>query len=770
TSVQNMQRSITQLQEEQQQRTGQTERLEEEKNVVATELETRKTDLEQLRRQHEFTREQILATQGLLEGLRNELAEESRKYDAKKNEHDLLKSMIDAMEGYPDSVKFLHKNPNWPHDAPLLSDILYVKEQYRAALENVLDPYLNYYIVPGLEEGLSAIHLLDNQKKGKANFFLLNKFNEMQMVGGEADSNHPDLLPAMQVVEYDQKYHSLVMHLLGHVYIAENEAAIQNSNGYVVLEKNGQYVKGTYTLTGGSVGMFEGKKIGRVKNFEKLHEEIAAQEQVVNNLKAVIQERHNEVIGYNEQLKENAIKQAEADISQKTQQLFSIENKLENIRHSYDQTAVRLQQLEADVARTQEGIVATRQALARLTEQVTESAANMQLTGEAFSQAQSAYNQVQEQVNAHQLKLERQQSKLSALRQELEFKTNQVNDLQQQKENNTRQLNEVMEEVGRSGATLEQTENSLVELMRSREAEEKQLNEADQAYYLLRNQLAEKESELRFKQKNKEQTDQLLNEIKDQLNELKLNVSGTRERLHVEFKINIDDILDQPRTSDAPVEELDEKSQRLKKRLENLGEVNPTAIEAFEEMKKRYDFILEQKNDLVNAKESLMQTIQEVEATANQKFLETFNQVRENFRKVFKALFTEEDEADLVLEQPDNLAETGIDVVAKPKGKRPTSLTQLSGGERTLTATAMLFAVYLIKPAPFCILDEVDAPLDDANVGKFTQMIRKFSENSQFIIVTHNKMTMSSVDVIYGVTMQEPGVSKLVPVDFRSLN
>jgi len=126
--------------------------------------------------------------------------------------------------------------------------------------------------------------------------------------------------------------------------------------------------------------------------------------------------------------------------------------------------------------------------------------------------------------------------------------------------------------------------------------------------------------------------------------------------------------------------------------------------------------------------------------------------------------------ADMVLVNPENLAETGIDIVAKPKGKRPSSITQLSGGEKTLTATALLFAIYLIKPAPFCILDEVDAPLDDANVEKFTNMIKKFSENSQFIIVTHNKKTMSSVDVIYGVTMQEPGVSKLVPVDFRSLN
>jgi chromosome segregation protein len=208
----------------------------------------------------------------------------------------------------------------------------------------------------------------------------------------------------------------------------------------------------------------------------------------------------------------------------------------------------------------------------------------------------------------------------------------------------------------------------------------------------------------------------------------------------------------------------------MKKRLENLGEVNPTAVEAFQEMKRRYDFIVEQKNDLVSAKDTLLQTIQEVETTANQQFLETFEQVRGHFQKVFKALFTDEDTADLILDKPDNLAETGIDIVAKPKGKRPSSITQLSGGEKTLTATALLFAIYLIKPAPFCILDEVDAPLDDANVGKFTNMIRQFSDNSQFIIVTHNKMTMSSVDVIYGVTMQEAGVSKLVPVDFRSLS
>jgi chromosome segregation protein len=352
----------------------------------------------------------------------------------------------------------------------------------------------------------------------------------------------------------------------------------------------------------------------------------------------------------------------------------------------------------------------------------------------------------------------------------VEFKRNQLQDLQVQVESSTTQLNEAAGSITETAQNLAVVEEALVAMLHGKEEEERKLNEADQAYYNLRNALQEKEAVLRQKQKSKETIDTLLNEIKDKLTNLKLQLAGMKERMLLEFKVDLDEILDEERTGDMALEDLQEKNDRLKKRLENIGEVNPTAIEAYTEMKKRYEFILEQKNDLVTAKDSLMQTIQEVEATANQQFLETFNKVRENFQKVFKALFTEDDTADMVLENPENLAETGIDIMAKPKGKRPSSIGQLSGGEKTLTATALLFAIYLIKPAPFCILDEVDAPLDDANVGKFTQMIRQFSKESQFIIVTHNKMTMSSVDVIYGVTMQEPGVSKLVPVDFRSLN
>ena len=764
TSIQNLQRTIAQIQDEKAQRQGQLQQLEAERKLKAEELEQKKIDLQQLQDHHEFTKEQIFQTQSQLEALRAELAQENRILDSKKNEYALLKSLVDSMEGYPESVKFLHKNKNWNHEAPLLSDIMYVQPEYRAAVENVLEPFLNYYVVNNLQEGLQAIQLLSDNKKGKANFFLQDQFK-----GFEAGKQPAGTIAALSVVEIDAQYAHLAKHLLGNVFIADNDEALANSEGAVVLEKTGKYVKGQYAITGGSVGLFEGKKIGRAKNLEKLVEEISAQEMVVNQLKATIQERHNEVIAFNEQLKENAIKQTQQDINNLTNQVFSLQNKIENLHHLEETSSNRIEDLQAQLETNHDAILSTREELEKLNTQLEELTDKTQALEQDYASAEQEYNFATATFNDGNLQFTRQQSKVVSLKQEFEFKSGQLNDLKVQIASSTVQLTEAANSITQTATDLEALEALVATMLINKDAEEKKLNEADQAYYNLRNALTGKESELRQKQKSKETIDHLLNEIKDKLTELKLQLAGMKERLHVEFKIDLDVIIDEPRTGDVPLADLQERNDKMRKRLENIGEVNPTAIEAYTEMKKRYEFIMEQKDDLVMAKDSLMQTIQEVEATANQQFLETFNKVRENFQKVFQALFTEDDTADMVLVDPTNLADTGIDIVAKPKGKRPSSIGQLSGGEKTLTATALLFAIYLIKPAPFCILDEVDAPLDDANVGKFTKMIKQFSENSQFIIVTHNKQTMSAVDVIYGVTMQEPGVSKLVPVDFRSL-
>ena len=765
TSIQNVERSQDQLTLEQTQRTSQIEELTQQLSVKESDLAIKKAHLAALQAQHETAKASIFETQAALEELRSKMAEESRTLDAKKNEYDLLKSLVDSMEGYPESVKFLHKNTGWNHNAPILSDILYVQEQYRTAVENVLEPYLNYYVVNDLKEGMQAVQLLDDNKKGKANFFLLD-----QLTGAQASSAPANTIAALSVVEIDSKYAALANHLLGNVFIAENEQALEANTNGIILERTGKFVKGKYTLTGGSVGLFEGKKIGRAKNLEKLLTDIQAQESVVSHLKEQIQTKHNSVLEFNELLKENEIRATEQSVNTLINDVFAIKNRLENLQAAHIAAVAKLAEYAAKVNEEHAAIADTRVALEALNISLQETQAKLESIELAYQAAEQAYHLASGEFNEMNLQLTKQQSKIESLQQEVVFKENQLNDLHAQIQSNTEQLTEASAAIVESRDQLAQIEVELVNLIRTKEEEELKLNEADQAYYTLRNDLQEKESAVRQQIKSKELVDQIINEIKDKLNNLKLQLSGMKERLSVEFKVELEDVLEKGRQTEETLEELQVSAEKMKKRLENMGEVNPTAIEAYTEMKKRYDFILEQKNDLVTAKESLLLTIQEVEATANQAFLETYNKARENFQKVFKALFTEEDSCDLILVDPDNLSETAVEIVAKPKGKRPSSITQLSGGERTLTATAMLFAIYLIKPAPFCILDEVDAPLDDANISKFTQMIQKFSDNSQFIIVTHNKQTMSAVDVIYGVTMQEPGVSKLVPVDFRSLS
>ncbi len=206
--------------------------------------------------------------------------------------------------------------------------------------------------------------------------------------------------------------------------------------------------------------------------------------------------------------------------------------------------------------------------------------------------------------------------------------------------------------------------------------------------------------------------------------------------------------------------------QDVRRRLTSMGNVNFLALEEHERENERFQFLTQQLGDLTESERTLNATIAEINQTAREKFTTTFTSIRENFIGLFKMLFSEDDEADLqMIESEDgDPLECTIDITAKPRGKRPHSIEMLSGGEKTLTAIALLFAIYLVKPSPFCILDEVDAPLDDANIDRYLKIIRKFAENTQFMMITHNKKTMESADTLYGVTMEEPAVSKVVSV------
>ncbi|MEM7654821.1 MAG: AAA family ATPase [Bacteroidota bacterium] len=318
-----------------------------------------------------------------------------------------------------------------------------------------------------------------------------------------------------------------------------------------------------------------------------------------------------------------------------------------------------------------------------------------------------------------------------------------------------------------------QDDETMVRFYNQKKEQERQVGILEERVAQARNVIYQLEESLSDERKKREQLADKRTEIKEQATEIRIELNGLRERMSVEFQIEVSELsevvlFDKPVDTYA-LEDIEASMMKVRHRVQNYGEINPMAVEAFTEMKERFDFINGQKNDLLEAKASLLSTIEEIDQTAKEKFLETFVQVREYFMEVFRSLFSDDDKCDLILMDPENPLDSDVNIIARPKGKRPLTIKQLSGGEKTLTAVALLFAIYRIKPAPFCVFDEVDAPLDDANIDKFNNIIQEFSATSQFIIVTHNKRTMASVNIIYGVTMENTGVSRLLPVSLDEL-
>lgn len=766
TTLANLMRAQHQSMDDKQRRTMQLDQLKQElqsavQNKTATEQEVQ--SLEEARKTTETA---ILSHQEEMEKIREHLAAENRILDARRNEHDLLQSLVQSWEGFPESIKYLSQHKDWTRKAPLVSDILVVKDEYKKALENVLEPYLNYYVVDDLQAAEEAISLLRNNKKGKANFFILDKI-QTPVAAEEIQG----LLPAMQVVDVDKKYQAIAEWLLVNVYIASNrDALIAVPAQVTVVSEDGSMIRKANSIGGGSVGVFEGNKIGRAKHLEKLAEEISTSAQNTEALKSEVNQLHIAITGLDRELNDRTLRDKQQLLNQQANQVVQLENRIEHLEQQIEQDEDKIDEIRVQISDIEDSSGDHHGNLTELNNRLKAFEEKIKTIQNDFALCEQDYQLAQQQYNQYQLDANNARANLENQKQQVSFRENQLAELLVQIAQNKKQLSETNDLISETTGKLNFGDDEIHELLVKKEQEEKALSLRDQEYYNFRNSVAEHEKSITRQRKEKESAEVLLNEIREKLNSMKLQTAGLKERLGVEFKVDLESILEEERTTEKSVEELNEEAEKLKKRLDNMGEVNPTAIEAYQEMKVRHDFIVDQKKDLEQAREALLATIEEVEKTANTKFKETFDQVRENFVTVFKALFTEDDNADLKLTDEDNIAESGIEIYAQPKGKRPSTLTQLSGGEKTLTSTAFLFAIYLIKPAPFCILDEVDAPLDDANVGKFTSMIRKFSDNSQFIIVTHNKQTMASVDVIYGVTMQEAGVSKLVPVDFRSLN
>jgi chromosome segregation protein len=318
-------------------------------------------------------------------------------------------------------------------------------------------------------------------------------------------------------------------------------------------------------------------------------------------------------------------------------------------------------------------------------------------------------------------------------------------------------------DISESRQAIEDLKVSLDGCFEKRNEIKRKLNEVNGEIGELTDELSGVEEQIGRKRKEKDELTSDLHSIDMRFMELDSARKSIRERFELEFGVT--DLEPAPLPEDQTVESLSNKAEKIREALKRMEPVNLMAAEDYERENDRLTFLIRQRDDLNEARAALKEAIARINTTAENRFNNTFGQISENFQKVFVSLF-EGGEARVELEDPSDPLESPIRISARPGGKKLLAVTQLSGGERALTAISLLFGIYLVKPSPFCVLDEVDAPLDDANLIRFLKLIRDFAKDTQFIIITHNKLTMEASDILYGVTMQSPGVSKVVSVKF----
>ncbi|MBK7232789.1 MAG: chromosome segregation protein SMC [Saprospiraceae bacterium] len=703
----------------------------------------------------------------ILEERTSQTALQTRKRDSKKNEFDLLKSMIEKMEGFPESSIFLSQN--WKKDTPILLDLIYTDEKYRPAIEFYLEPFLNYLVVKTEEDAIQAIKLLYGNAKGKANFFILGKIIESN---NPTTVELPNCRHAFDLIETDSMYTPLFKNLLHNVYVIDKEGnldeIIKYPDNHTVITLSGSIIKKNSIIIGGSVGLFEGKKLGRKKNLEKLEIEIKEIDREVFELEKSLGDLKNEIKNIELNNQENELNKFRKEESVFLQSLAQIETKQNNISELQLQLSNRISESENQKIEIEKRSFNQMTVLSELKNKLEIILQKIFSTDQLFGQVSSELSLSSTVFNQSKLETIKWENKYENLIKDKQFKDNLSSEYKKQSGINQLKLKDFNADVIKLKENILTFTTQLEEQYAFKKLFENDLSLMEQEYLEIRNQISTKENAIKEINRLIAEMQLNINNIKDERSNHNYKIQSTYERAELEFSMKLEEYVAEEEIETMDEDQLRDRVQYYKVRLDNYGEINPLALEAYDEMKTRYDNIQIQKTDILTAQESLLQTIKEIEQTATESFLVAFNQVRTHFQDVFRSLFTSDDDCDLVLMDEMDPLECDIDIIAKPKGKRPKSIHQLSGGEKTLTAIALLFSLYLLKPAPFCIFDEVDAPLDDINIDKFNRIIRLFSKDSQFVIITHNKLTMAEVDVLYGVYMEEPGISNVTAVDFRT--
>jgi chromosome segregation protein len=703
-----------------------------------------------------------------------------------KDKINFLQTLIANLEGVSKGARALIDNDEWTKkNKNLFADVGDSKEQYRFALEAALKSVLNNLLVDTVADLESAVDHLRKNDLGKAAFFLLkpdnkinntllNRFLRMSLKRKvkKIQKTESFIGWAKDLVEADSKWKNYFNQALDRIAITKDlKNAIQLIQLYpefsfATLE--GDLVQNNGIIEAGSLPKQDETLFGRRQLLDNLKKEFPKHEQELAKLKAVIDETENKLSHINiknltdhEKLIVNDIANIEKQISQLEYEKKKADEEIENAEKD-------IQELASKEGIIDKQIVIHENELNSIETKKNKSEDEIKLHDAVLKQFADEFNKGLDEQNYRKVEQERLNGQIENAKNSIIRLVQNLNSTQVGIEKRKEFLLANEEETKTLKKMLDSAFDELEKINSSRAlliSEEKVVSEKLRG---LKDEASQFESQLNSVRNQRQEVSDNVYSLELKETEVNYKIESLVQHIKENYSLDLE-LKEFEDIQTFNYNEVNEEVQRLKEKIKNLGPVNLLAYSEYDEEKQRLDFLLKQRTDLIESEKDLIKTINEINETAQKLFLDTFEAIRQNFIKIFQSLFNPGDEADLLLEENADPLEGKIEILAKPKGKRPTTIELLSGGEKTLTATALLFAIYLVKPSPFCVLDEVDAPLDDANVDRFTKLIKEFSDKTQFIIVTHNKRTMEAAEIMYGVTMQEEGISKLVGVQFDEI-
>ena len=737
---------IDNLNTEQSQIESKLEKLVEERDETEKELETAREK-----------RESFATKQN---EIKDELRSLHSEHSSLLNEVRLLNDLANSNDAFPNSVRYLLDNHRFEFkDMQTVADVFDTDEKHAVALESVLGGSLNFVILPTLEEAKRAANILKEAKKGKATFIPLDKLSAKYEVKEGSLFDHVKTKP---------QYSALKQLLLGNVLVFDTvEDAYKGlkGSGAIGVTYDGEVITKTRFFKSGSKNKNTGVRVGLKDKIDRLEKEKAASLKEIDKLTEYldqIAEKYNKLdIG----LLSSGLKEKEQEVRRIEQQQHSLSSKVQVYQKNITELVNRKDYLKSSEGTAQEELDSILPKQKELQKKMEELEGVQSEKKELLSSLEENRSIAQSRYNDAQLKHQDLKNKVDNHEREVRRAETGIQSVQSRIENRTKLTEQSKKNIQEFTVYVTELEKELSSNKALKVDADEALKKAEESAASQRGSINEIEKNLREVRRQKEVNMELVHHLSMAKEKMEMQVQGLSDHIWENYGILMKQIEGAEMPEDKTPDEVKQRIGWLRQKLNSIGDVNPLAIEEYKEEKERLDFYEEQIEDLDKAEKQLLETIEEINTTATERFNETFEEIRTNFQKVFKTLFNEDDYCDLLIEEGvDDPLEARIEIKAQPKGKRPSGISQLSGGEKTLTAIALLFAIYLVKPSPFCVLDEVDAPLDDANIERFAKMIKNFSEETQFIIITHNKKTMSKAEMMYGVTMPETGVSRLVGV------